>query len=283
MDAPRRRRPRRALRARRRGPRGGAGRWRRRPAVEVGRDAPAGAVRRADGADPRRSPRPPRRARRRAPPAPTAASCAPASPPPRPRRRRTRAPRCGAARRAARAGDGRALAAARGALRGALFRGAAAVTLDAVRAGDTATARSWLLLREFRTATRLTRPGADATLAVGGLERGRIEAGPAAEAVQKDLLDAYQARQRELLADADTALERGLRDAAGRGRRPGRRPTGRSSSRATSRTAARPPPTRSARRSPRWRAPRARGDAAGFRAARAAGRPTGWRTSPPRR
>ena len=115
-----------------------------------------------------------------------------------------------AARRAARAGDGRALAAARGALKGALYRGAAAVTLEAVRAGDTATARSWLLLREFRTATRLTRPGADATLAVSGLERGRIEAGPAAEAVQKDLLDAYQARQRELLADADSALKRGL-------------------------------------------------------------------------
>ena len=114
------------------------------------------------------------------------------------------------ARRAVRDGDGRALAAARGALRGALFRGSVAVTLDAVRAGDTATARSWLLLREFRTATRLTRPGADATLAVGGLERGRVEAGPAAEAVTKDLLDAYQARQRELLADADGALKRGL-------------------------------------------------------------------------
>ena len=80
-----------------------------------------------------------------------------------------------------------------------------------VRAGDVPTARSWLLLREFRAATRLTRPGADATLAVEGLARGRIEPAPAAEAVAKDLLDAYQARQRDLLADADAAAERGLR------------------------------------------------------------------------
>jgi len=106
-------------------------------------------------------------------------------------------------------GEG-ALAAARGTLQGALFRGAMAVTLDAVRAGDAPTARAWLLLREFRTATRLTRPGADATLAVRGLERGRIAPPAAAHAVEKDLLDAYQGRQRDLLADADAAAERNL-------------------------------------------------------------------------
>ena len=115
------------------------------------------------------------------------------------------------ARQAAAAGDAAALAAARGALRGALLRGAFAATVAAVRAGDVATARSWLLLREFRAATRLTRPGADATLAVEGLARGRIDADAAAQAVTKDLLDAYQGRQRDLLGDADTAAERGLR------------------------------------------------------------------------
>ena len=115
-----------------------------------------------------------------------------------------------AARRAVTEDDEPGLAAARGTLQGALFRGAMAVTLGAVRAGDVATARAWLLLREFRTATRLTRPGADATLAVRGLERRRIDPRDAAEAVNKDLLDAYQGRQRDLLADADAAAERKL-------------------------------------------------------------------------
>ena len=215
-------------------------------------------------------------------PAPTAASCASGSRAAAPEADATRRAALRAARRAVRAGDGRALAAARGTLRGALFRGSVAVTLDAVRAGDTATARSWLLLREFRTATRLTRPGADATLAVGGLERGRVEAGPAAEAVQKDLLDAYQARQRELLADADAALERGLptplAEAAAQAAaywpilaaalRRGPRPGGRRRARRA--------------RSPPWRAPARTGDAAGFRAARQRC-PTGSRASPPRR
>jgi high-affinity iron transporter len=67
---------------------------------------------------------------------------------------------------AVRGGDQRALAAARGTARGAIFAGGEAATLAAVRRGDAAAARSWLLLREFRTATRLTRPGADGTLAV---------------------------------------------------------------------------------------------------------------------
>jgi high-affinity iron transporter len=115
-----------------------------------------------------------------------------------------------AARRAVAAADQRALAAARGTLQGAVFRGAMAVTLGAVRAGDVGTARAWLLLREFRTATRLTRPGADATLAVRNLERGRMAPQAAEQAVNKDLLDAYQGRQRDLLGDADAAAERKL-------------------------------------------------------------------------
>jgi high-affinity iron transporter len=112
--------------------------------------------------------------------------------------------------RAAGRGDAAALAAARGQTRAALFRGASTVTLDAVAGGDAKTAREWLLLREFRTATRFTRPDANATLAVAGLARGRVEPEAARQAVAKDLLDAYQARQRELLADADAALEKGF-------------------------------------------------------------------------
>ena len=116
----------------------------------------------------------------------------------------------GVAERAARRGDGRALAAARGEVRAAEFAGAYAVTLAAAGRGDAAAARSWLLLRDFRTATRFTRPGADATDAVARLARGKLAPAAARLAIAKDLLDAYQARQRELLKDADTAREKGF-------------------------------------------------------------------------
>ena len=114
------------------------------------------------------------------------------------------------AARAAGAGEATALAAARGSARAALLRGAFAVTLDAVARGDAATAKRWLLLREFRTATRFTRPGADATLAVDRLGARTLAPRAARQAVAKDLLDAYQARLRELLADARRGQQRGL-------------------------------------------------------------------------
>ena len=115
-----------------------------------------------------------------------------------------------AAAAAAERGDAVRLAAARGAARAAVFRGSFAATLAAVERGDAAAVRDWLLLREFRTATRFTRPGANATIAAAQLERGRLEPGRAYEAVEKDLLDAYQARLRELLDDAERGAERDL-------------------------------------------------------------------------
>jgi high-affinity iron transporter len=90
------------------------------------------------------------------------------------------------------------------------MRGSAAVTLRAADRGDAAVARRWLLLRDFRTATRFTRPGADATLAIERLGKGRMDAKAAHTAVAKDLLDGYQARMRELLDDANTAAGRGF-------------------------------------------------------------------------
>lgn len=114
------------------------------------------------------------------------------------------------AARAARAGDQVALAAARGEIRAALFAGAYVVTLDAIDDGDAATARQWLLLREFRTATRFTRPGGDATLAVQQLQRRRATPEETRAIVAKDLLDAYQGRLRELLDDAARGDERDL-------------------------------------------------------------------------
>ena len=114
------------------------------------------------------------------------------------------------AARAVRRNDQPALAAARGTARAALFHGAFDRTLDAVGAGDAATAKQWLLLREYRTATRFTRPGASATLALDQLASGKLSAAAARAAVAKDLLDAYQARLRDLLNDARRGIEQDL-------------------------------------------------------------------------
>jgi high-affinity iron transporter len=107
--------------------------------------------------------------------------------------------------------DDVALASARGRLRAALLRGAYAVTLAAARRGDSSTAARWLLLREFRKATRFTRPGADATNAVRDLRRGRLAPSRAALAVKKDLLDAYQSRLLDELDEAAAANGKGFR------------------------------------------------------------------------
>jgi len=103
-----------------------------------------------------------------------------------------------------------ALAAARGAVTAALYRGAARATLAAVRTGDGPEARGWLLLREFRTATRFTRPGADATVALRALERRRTTPARARLAVLKDLLDATQGEARERLDELSRLGDRGF-------------------------------------------------------------------------
>jgi high-affinity iron transporter len=114
------------------------------------------------------------------------------------------------ARAAVARNDGTALAAARGEARAAIFRGSYEATLAAVDRGDAQAAQEWLLLREFRTATRFTRPGANATLAVERLGEGKLDPRRAHDAVAKDLLDAYQARLRELLDDAARGADRDL-------------------------------------------------------------------------
>jgi high-affinity iron transporter len=112
-----------------------------------------------------------------------------------------------AAAKTVRSGDQAPLASARGTIRAGLFRGAYAVITESTARGDAATAKRWLLLREYRTATRFTRPGAHATLALDQLGRGKLSPKAAEQAVAKDLLDAYQARLRELLADARRGIE----------------------------------------------------------------------------
>jgi high-affinity iron transporter len=111
---------------------------------------------------------------------------------------------------AAAAGDQVGLAAARGRALAALRRGAFDVAVAATTAGEVQQARGWLLIRDFRQATRFTRPGVDGTIALDALEGGEIAAEEAVTGVRKDLLDAYQARLLTALDDAATAAERGF-------------------------------------------------------------------------
>ena len=79
--------------------------------------------------------------------------------------------------------------------------------------GEVERARDWLLIRDFRQATRFTRPGVDATTSLDQLEAGEIPPQDAVTGVRKDLLDAYQARLVTYLDEAEQAAERGF-DAA---------------------------------------------------------------------
>jgi high-affinity iron transporter len=115
-----------------------------------------------------------------------------------------------AARATAAASEEAGLAAARGRVIAALRRGALAVAVAAARHGDGAETRAWLQIREFRQTTRFTRPGVDATAAVQELGAGEISPHEAALQIEKDLLDAFQARLFTNLDEAVQAAERGF-------------------------------------------------------------------------
>ena len=89
-------------------------------------------------------------------------------------------------------------------------RAPTASRLDAIDRGRVSQARAWLLVRDFRKATRFSRPGIDATRALVALERGRATVKAARLAVRKDLLDAYQARLNDHRKGAREASDRGF-------------------------------------------------------------------------
>jgi high-affinity iron transporter len=115
-----------------------------------------------------------------------------------------------AAERAAASVDEVGLAAARGRALAAVRAGAFTLAVAAAEQGRARRAHDWLLVREFRQATRFTRPGVDATQALDRLATGEIGPGEAATAVRKDLLDAYQARLASYLDEAAQARRRGF-------------------------------------------------------------------------
>lgn len=96
-------------------------------------------------------------------------------------------------------------AAARAQVWTALLAGSVTVVEQATRAGEVSLAQTWLPVREFRTATRFSRPSADATLALTDLAADTLPPEDALIAVRADLLDTYQARLAQALRDLTTA------------------------------------------------------------------------------
>ncbi|MGE4428631.1 MAG: FTR1 family protein [Solirubrobacteraceae bacterium] len=110
--------------------------------------------------------------------------------------------------RAADAGDAVALAAARGRATSGAHRVSMDRTLRALRDGDAQAAHHWLLLRDYRVATRYSSSPVDATIALRNLRAGRTDAGRATLIVTKDLYDAYQSQLRVRLKDAEQGARR---------------------------------------------------------------------------
>ncbi len=98
-----------------------------------------------------------------------------------------------------------ALADARAQVCTALLAGSNAVVEKAITTNDIATADMWLPPREFRRATRLTRPSVDATNALLDFEHGTLNATDTVSAVRAEMFDTYQARLTVALNDTLTA------------------------------------------------------------------------------
>jgi high-affinity iron transporter len=115
-----------------------------------------------------------------------------------------------AAQSALETADAPAFAAARASTWAALLAGGYGMVEHALAANDAASAQSWLPLREFRHATRFSRPDSDATLALAAAAAGTRPAAEALDAVRADLLDTYQARLTEAIHDLSTADAQGF-------------------------------------------------------------------------
>jgi high-affinity iron transporter len=102
-------------------------------------------------------------------------------------------------------GDASTFAAARAQAWTGILAGSYRVVEQSIQSGDGATARAWLPVREFRLATRFSRPSADATLAVENFVAGTLSADDALQSVRADVLDTYQARMNESLRDLTSA------------------------------------------------------------------------------
>jgi high-affinity iron transporter len=109
------------------------------------------------------------------------------------------------AEQALNAGDSVAFAAARATLWAGLLNASYQEIQHAIENNNAEAAKRWLSLREFRQATRFSRPNADATLAIKKLAEGSLSKEETLAIVRADLLDTYQARLAEALSDTVAA------------------------------------------------------------------------------
>jgi high-affinity iron transporter len=107
-------------------------------------------------------------------------------------------------------GDQVGLAIARAQIWTAILSGGYRVTVSLLESGDPAQAQHWLTVREFRHATRFSRPNADATQAIRAVIQNHAPVTDAIAAVHADLLDTYQGRLNEALSTVRTADARGF-------------------------------------------------------------------------
>ena len=113
-----------------------------------------------------------------------------------------------AAAAALQAQDSPAFAAARAHIWTGILAGSYRVVENALASNDGVTAQQWLPVREFRIATRFSRPAADATLAVDGVRAGTLAPADGVLALKAELLDTYQARLNEALNTLRIAAEK---------------------------------------------------------------------------
>jgi high-affinity iron transporter len=114
------------------------------------------------------------------------------------------------ARGAQAARDPAGFAAARAQIWTAVLAGSFETVEASLKTGRIGEARRWLGVREYRHATRFSRPNADATVALADVAAGAISADEALAAVRADVLDTYQARFNEALRDVAAAAQRGF-------------------------------------------------------------------------
>ncbi|GAB1471653.1 FTR1 family protein [Chloroflexota bacterium] len=107
-------------------------------------------------------------------------------------------------------GDAVAFAIARSQIWTGILAGSYSIIEESIQSGDGVTAQAWLPVREFRIASRFTRPNVGATLAVEGFIAGTVTAEDALQSIRADMLDTYQARMTESLRELTTADANGF-------------------------------------------------------------------------
>lgn len=106
--------------------------------------------------------------------------------------------------------DATSFAAARAQVWTGILAGSYSIVENAIQNGDGPTAQTWLTVREFRVASRFSRPNVGATLAVERFIDGTASPEDTLQSVRADVLDTYQARMSEALRDLTSADENGF-------------------------------------------------------------------------